>query len=363
MRAPRSFPTRRQVLAGALSMALLTMAACGGDAGEPAAAAPADAPAAVDGADGPGEVELSLVGFAVPKAANDAIQSKFAETPEGDGVTWVESYGASGDQSRAVAAGLDADYVHFSLEGDVTRLVDAGLVADDWNAGPTAGIVSDSVVVFVVQPGNPKGIESWDDLVAPGVGIVTPNPGSSGSARWNILAAYGHVLADGGSEAEAEAFVTALFENIVALPGSGRDATTAFLEGTGDVLLSYENEAILARQNGEDIDYIVPDTTLLIENPGAVLVEADPRAQAWLDFVLSPVGQAEFARLGFRPVIDGVDVGTVEGANDPEDPFPTPARLLTIAEQFGGWPEANAKYFDPDTGLVTAIQTATGRSS
>lgn len=329
-----------------IAAAALLLSACGGGAD----------------ASGNDAVELSLVGFAVPKAANDAIQAEFAETEEGADVTWTESYGASGDQSRAVEAGLEADYVHFSLEGDVTRLVDAGLVADDWNAGPTGGMVSDSVVVFVVRPGNPEGIESWDDLVEPGVDIVTPNPGSSGSARWNILAAYGHALADGASDADADAFVTDLFENIVALPGSGRDATTAFLSGTGDVLLSYENEAILARQNGEEIEYVVPDTTLLIENPGAVLVDAAPEATAWLDFVLTVEAQAEFARLGFRPVIDGVDVGTVEGANDPADPFPVPSRLLTI-DDFGGWPAANATYFDPETGRVTSIQTATGTGS
>jgi sulfate/thiosulfate-binding protein len=332
-----------------LTASALLLSACGGGAD----------------ASGSDSIELSLVGFAVPKAANDAIQAKFAETDEGADVTWTESYGASGDQSRAVEAGLEADYVHFSLEGDVTRLVDAGLVADDWDDGPTGGMVSDSVVVFVVRPGNPEGIDSWGDLVAPGVDIVTPNPGSSGSARWNILAAYGHALADGGTDADADAFVTALFENIVALPGSGRDATTAFLSGTGDVLISYENEAILARQNGEEVDYVVPDTTLLIENPGAVLVEAPPEATAWLDFVLTVEAQAEFARLGFRPVVDGVDgvdVGTVEGANDPADPFPVPARLLTI-DDFGGWSEANATYFDPETGRVTAIQTATGTGS
>ena len=350
MRNPRS------ILVGVTVAALLTTAACGGDADGQTVDAD-------DGSGGAAPVELSLVGFAVPKAANNAIQARFAETPAGEGVTWVESYGASGDQSRAVAAGLEADYVHFSLEGDVTRLVEAGLVAEDWNAGPTRGIVSDSVVVLVVRPGNPKGIESWDDVVEPGVEIVTPNPGSSGSARWNILAAYGHVLANGGSEADADAFVTRMFENIVALPGSGRDATTAFLSGTGDVLLSYENEAILARQNGEDLEYVVPDTTLLIENPGAVLIDAHPKATDWLEFVLTPDAQTEFAKLGFRPVVDGVDVGTVEGANDPGNPFPAPTNLLTIGEQFGGWPAANTKYFDPDTGLVTAIQARTGTAS
>jgi sulfate transport system substrate-binding protein len=360
----------RPIFLGVLSVALVA-SACGSDAGESGGAADAAEPAAdavaSDSAAEPAadaaDVELSLVGFAVPKAANNAIQAKFAETPEGRGVSWVESYGASGDQSRAVEAGLDADYVHFSLEGDVTRLVDAGLVAEDWNAGPTGGMVSDSVVVLVVRPGNPKGIDSWDDLIEPGVEIVTPNPGSSGSARWNILAAFGHALANGGTDADAEAYVTALFENVVALPGSGRDATTAFLSGTGDVLLSYENEAILARQSGEDIEYIVPDTTLLIENPGAVLIDADPKATAWLEYVLTPEAQTEFAKLGFRPVIDGVDAGTVEGANDPADPFPAPTNLLTIGDDFGGWPEVNTAYFDPDAGRVTAIQTATGKSS
>jgi sulfate transport system substrate-binding protein len=331
--------------------AVALLAACGSDDPKESAT--------TGGADA--AVNLSLVGFAVPKAANNAIQAAFAETPEGKGVTWTESYGASGDQSRAVVAGLEADYVHFSLEGDVTRLVKEGLVAPDWNAGPTKGMVSDSVVVIVVRSGNPKHITGWDDLVADGIGIVTPNPGSSGSARWNVLAAYGHVLANGGTEDEAKAYLTSFFENTVALPGSGRDATTAFLSGTGDVLISYENEAILARQQGEDLDYIVPDETLLIENPGAVLIDADPKATAWLDFVLSPAGQTEFVKKGFRPVIDGVDGITVEGANDPADPFPTPAKLFTVGDLFGGWAAANDTYFDEDTGLVTVIQQETGK--
>lgn len=143
--------------------------------------------------------QLSLVGFAVPKAANDAAQAAFAKTDAGAGTTWTTSYGASGDQSRAVESGLDADYVHFSLTGDVTRLVDAGLVDESWDDGEHKGIVSDSVVVLVVREGNPKNIQGWDDLVRDDVSIVSPNPGSSGSARWNILAAYGSVLAKGGT--------------------------------------------------------------------------------------------------------------------------------------------------------------------
>ncbi|GGS36533.1 sulfate ABC transporter substrate-binding protein [Actinokineospora fastidiosa] len=324
----------------AVAAVLVALSACGTATG--------------DGAD----TTLSLVGFAVPKAANNAIQREWAKTPDGAGVTWQESYGASGDQSRAVAGGLPADYVHFSLEGDVTRLVDAGLVAPEWDKGPTKGIVSTSVVVIAVRAGNPKGITGWDDLVEPGLGIVTPNPGSSGSARWNILAAYGHAQAAG---LDAEDFTTRFFRNVVALPGSGRDATTAFTGGTGDVLLTYENEAILARQNGAAFDYIVPDTTLLIENPGAVLKSADPKAVEWLRFVLGPTGQTEFARTGFRPVIDGISV-EVPGANDPANPFPAPRTLQTIAADFGGWPAASERFFAAETGVITSIQRETGKS-
>lgn len=340
--------------AGVVAAAAMALSAC----------AATETPQSSGGTGGSGEaVTLSLVGYAVPKAANNAIQALWAQTEAGANVTWVESYGASGDQSRAVEAGLEADYVHFSLEGDVTRLVKAGLVDEDWNTGPTEGIVSSSLVVIAVRPGNPKGIEDWDDLIQPGIEIVTPNPGSSGAARWNILAAWGYIEANGGSEQEAIDFTTALFNNIVALPGSGRDATSAFLAGTGDVLLSYENETILARQKGEEIEYIIPSTTLRIDNPGAVLKDAHPKAKEWLEFLFTVEAQAEFAKLGFRPVIDGVEVTRVEGANDPDNPFPTPKKLLTIKGDFGGWDQANPEYFDPDNGIITTIQVETGKAS
>src|SRR3954466_8401356 len=174
------------------------------------------------GGSGSGGGRLSLVAFSVAQAPYDVLQKDFAATDAGKGVSWKSSYGASGDQSRAVESGAAADYVHFSLEGDVTRLVDAGLVAKDWDQGPTKGIVSRSVVVFVVRKGNPKHITTWDDLVKPGVGIVSPNPGSSGSAKWNILAAYGQVLAQGGTKAEAKTYLTKFFQNVVTLPASGR---------------------------------------------------------------------------------------------------------------------------------------------
>ncbi|MGD9755293.1 MAG: extracellular solute-binding protein, partial [Acidimicrobiia bacterium] len=200
------------------------------------------------------------------------------------------------------------------------------------------------------------------DLVRPGIEIVTPNPASSGAARWNALAAYGQAIAAGGSDAEATGYLTALFGNVVALPNSSRDATTAFLGGTGDVLMAYENEAILARQNGERFDYVIPDTTIRIENPGAVLIDAPPEATAWLDFVLGPVGQQQFARKGFRPVIDGVDVGTVDGANDPADPFPAVERLLTVADDFESWPALSTRFFDERDGIVTRIIASSGKA-
>jgi len=239
---------------------------------------------------------LSIVGYAVPEAANKAIIAEWNKTEEGRGVRFRTSYGASGDQSRAVVAGLKADYVHFSVTSDVTRLVDAGLVDESWDDGPNKGIVSSSIVVLAVREGNPKNIQGWDDLIKPGVSIVTPNPASSGAARWNALAAWGHITGNGGTDEQAEEFVTKLFANVVSLPGSGRDATTTFLSGTGDVLLAYENEAILATQNGEKFDWVVPQTTILIENPGAVLKNAHPKAQSFLNFVLSP---AVMEKLGF----------------------------------------------------------------
>lgn len=308
------------------------------------------------------EDTINIVGFAVPEAANKAIAAEFTKTDAGKDVTFRSSYGASGDQSRAVGDGLEADYVHFSVASDVTRLVDEDLVDADWDQGDNKGVVSRSVVVFGVRDGNPKNIQTWDDLVQPGVEIVTPNPASSGAARWNALAAWGQVIEDGGSEKEAGAYVDQFFANVVSLPGSGRDATQAFLSGTGDVLMAYENEAILASQQGEGFDYIIPETTLLIENPGAVLKDASPRATDWLEFVLSDEGQKQFALTGFRPIRDDVDFGgTVEGANDPSDPFPAVPNLLTVAEDFGSWSELSTKFFDEESGLVTQAIAKSGK--
>jgi sulfate transport system substrate-binding protein len=227
-------------------------------------------------------------------------------------------------------------------------------VAEGWDSGPTKGIISDSVVVIVVRPGNPKGIEGWDDLIKPGIQIVTPDPASSGSAKWNILAAYTHVLKNGGTEDQAKAYLTAYYKNIVAKPSSGAQATATFLNGTGDVLISYESEAIGGRQKGDKFDYLVPAESMLIETPAAVTTGASPVAEDFLAYAESDAGQKIFASKGFRPAVQGVDPGKVEGANDPAHPYPTVAKLATIAE-LGGWSEVNKKYFDKDTGIVTQI--------
>jgi sulfate/thiosulfate-binding protein len=315
------------------------------------------------GASGSGSESLSLVGFSILEQANKQVISDFNQTGDGKDVTFKQSYGASGDQARAVIGGQKADIVHLSLEPDVQKLVDEKLVADDWKSTPSQGILTQSVVVIVVRPGNPKNIQTWEDLVKPGVKIITPNPASSGSAKWNILAAYGHVLADGGSEADASAYLTKFFGNVEALPGSGRDATTAFQSGQGDVLLSYENEAILARQSGTEFDYVVPPETLLIQNPGAVTTDASAKAKKFLTYLTGKEAQTDYAEQGFRPLDDSIKV-EVEGANEPSDPFPAPSKkLLTIDEDFGGWSEANAKFFDENDGLVTKIQKATGKES
>jgi sulfate/thiosulfate transport system substrate-binding protein len=304
---------------------------------------------------GGGGGTINLVAYSVPKPAYDALGAAFAKTTDGKGATVHGSYGPSGSQSKAVLAGQKADYVAFSVEPDLTKLVPTKVDAD-WNTGSTKGLVSDSVVAIVVRKGNPKHITGWDDLIKPGIKIVTPDPASSGSAKWNILAAYAHVLSQGGSEADARTYLTAFFKHVVSRASSGAVATTQFTSGTGDVLISYENEAISTRAKGAAIDYIVPDQSVLIENPAAVTKKAPKVAKQFLDFVESEKGQEIFASNGFRPVLPGAKIGTVKGANDPSNPFPKVKQLTTISD-LGGWKVVNDKFFGDD-GIVTKIEAS-----
>jgi sulfate/thiosulfate transport system substrate-binding protein len=301
---------------------------------------------------------VNLVAYSVPKPAYDALTTAFNQTSQGQGVKITASYGPSGTQATAVTNGQKADFVNFSVGSDMSKLV-PGKVAEGWNSGPTKGIISDSIVVIVVRPGNPKGIKSWDDLIKPGIQVVTPDPASSGSAKWNVLAAYSHVLKSGGTEAQAQTYLTSFFKNVVAKPSSGAQATSTFLNGTGDALISYESEAIGGRQKGDKFDYVVPDSSFLIETPAAVTSNASQAAKDFLAFAESAQGQKIFASKGFRPAVQGVAPGTVEGANDPANPYPTVAKLSTIAD-LGGWSTVNKKYFDKNDGIVTKIEGSVG---
>jgi sulfate/thiosulfate-binding protein len=299
--------------------------------------------------------QLNLVGFAVVKSAYDELGAAFAKTEAGRGVTFKGSYGASGAQSRAVVAGQKADVVALSLTPDMDNIVTAGLIDPSWSSGPDRGIVSRSVVVIAVRKGNPKGVKGWADLVRPGMGIVTADPGTSGSAKWNLMAAYTQALGPGKDAAAAKAYLGSFVKNVVSWNVSGRTATDAFVKGTGDVLVSYENEVIAARAAGVDLDYVVPDTTVLIENPAAVTRTAPPQAAAFLAFLRSAEGQTILGRKGFRPIDDAVKVTDVKGAGDPANPFPAVANLVTVAD-LGGWPTVNATLFDKQSGLVAELR-------
>ena len=333
--------------AGWLVLGLIALAAagCGGSS---------TASGGGGGEDGSGG-KLTLVAYSTPEEAYKELIPAFNKTPEGKGVGFDQSYAASGEQSRAVEGGLPADVVEFSLEPDMTRLVDAGLVDKGWNQNKYKGMVTDSVVVFMVRKGNPKNIKSWDDLVTGDVEVIEPNPFTSGGAKWNIMAGYGAQLAEGKTPEQAKEYLSKLFENVSVLDKSARESLQTFSSGKGDVLLGYENEAILAQHQGEELDYIVPDETLLIENPVAVVNESkDPKlAQSFVDFLYTPKAQEIFAGKGYRPVVEGT-----AGAEE----FPTPAKLFEITK-FGGWGKVNDEFFDPEKGVVAGIFQSQGKST
>jgi sulfate/thiosulfate-binding protein len=296
---------------------------------------------------------LTLVAYSTPQEAYEEIIPAFGETPEGDGVSFDQSYASSGEQSRAVEAGLPASVVAFSLAPDMDRLVEAGLVPEDWASDAHKGMATDSVVVFAVRKGNPKGIKSWDDLVREDVEVITPNPFTSGGARWNLMAAYGAQLEQGKSEQEAVDFLRKVLENTSVQDKSARESLQTFSGGKGDVLIAYENEAITAQQKGEELDYVIPDETILIENPIAVTTDAPPAAQAFVDFLRTPTAQRIFGEKGYRPIDEKVFA---------EFDYPQPASLFTI-EEVGGWDEVMTKFFDRENGIVAKIEADLGVST
>jgi sulfate transport system substrate-binding protein len=307
------------------------------------------------GSGGGKKVQLALVAYSTPQAAFQQLIKAFQKTPAGKNITFTQSYGASGDQSRAVASGLKADVVDFSLEPDVTRLVKAGLVASDWNSNPQHGFITDSVVTITTRKGNPKNLKTWTDLIKPGIQVITPNPSTSGGARWNILAGYGAASNKGANQPAGVAYLQSLLKNVPVQDDSGRKALQTFVGGKGDAVITYENEAIFAQQKGQPVDYTIPDSTILIENPIAVTKNSThpAEAKAFVDFLYSAAGQAIWVKNGYRPTVAGVP-----GA----DKFPKPAGLFTIKD-LGGWDKVTTDFFDPQKGIVTGIEKSLGVST
>ena len=296
-------------------------------------------------------VTLSLVAYSTPQAAYQDIIKAFQKTTAGKHIKFTQSYGASGDQSRAVAAGQKADIVAFSLEPDITRLVTAKLVDPSWNANQYKGFVTDSVVVIATRKGNPKGIKSWADLTRPGVSVISPNPFTSGGARWNVMAAYGAVSGKGADKTAGVNYLQSLFPQIAVQDNSARASLQTFVGGKGDAMIAYENDSIFAQQNHQPIDYTIPDSTILIENPVAVTTNsAHPaEAKAFLDFLYTPAAQKIYADNGYRPVVQGA------GGRS----FTTPSGLFTIND-LGGWTAVTKEFFDPSTGIVAGIEQKLG---
>jgi sulfate transport system substrate-binding protein len=310
---------------------------------------------AVAGASGK-DVKLSLVAYSTPREAYAKLIPMFQATPAGDGVSFTQSYGASGDQARAVQAGLKTDIVALSLAPDVDQLVKAGLVDAKWNRHSYRGMVTDSVVVFAVRDGNPKKIRSWDDLLERGVQVITPNPFTSGGARWNVMAAYGAWLKLGKTKAQARAKLLQLFQHVAVQDKSARDSLNTFLSGKGDVLLTYENEAIAARLAGQKVQYVIPRSTILIENPIAVTKTSDnkDKANAFVRFLKTPAAQQVFADRGYRPIVK-----SVLEANRKK--FPVRPGQFTIDQLgLGGWTKVQKDFFDPDKSVMAAIEKTVG---
>jgi sulfate/thiosulfate transport system substrate-binding protein len=355
MRTP--FRAGRRLFTRAGALALVTavgagaaLAGCGGSSDTSGGSSGSSS-----GGSSGGGTQLALVGYSTPKKAYGALTDAFAQTSGGEGVTFSQSFGASGSQSRAVDSGQPADVVAFSTTPDMTRLVDDGIVAKDWDANPAKGMSSDSVVVMVVRKGNPKHITGWSDLIKSGIDVITPNPSTSGSARWNILAGYGAMLKEGKTPAEALDYVkTLLTKNVSVQDSSASAALQTFTSGKGDVLLDYESDAIAAQKAGDSIQYLIPKQTLLIETPIAVTSKTKhaTQAKAFLDYQWSKAGQTIWAQQGYRPVLQSV-------AKQFTKEFPTPPQLFTIA-YLGGWSKVKDQFFDPDNGSITKIEQDAG---
>jgi sulfate/thiosulfate-binding protein len=302
------------------------------------------------------DTKLTLVAYSTPREAYAKLIPAFQKTAAGKDVSFSQSYGASGEQARAVQNGLGADVVMFSLEPDMTSLVQAGLVDKGWNKGFYKGMVTNSVVVFVVRDGNPEKIKTWNDLLKPGIEVITPNPFTSGGARWNVMAAYGAWRKNGKTHKQAVANLEKLFRHVSVQDKSARESLQTFVAGKGDVLLAYENEAALARKNGQPVQYVIPRSTILIENPVAVVNKTShPReAYAFVSYLRTPAAQEIFAENFYRPVVKSV-------ARRFTRRFPARPGLFRIDQLgLGGWAKVQREFFDVRRGIFAEIQRKVG---
>jgi sulfate transport system substrate-binding protein len=303
--------------------------------------------------------QISLVAYSTPREAYAKLIPMFQKTAQGDGVSFKQSYAASGEQTRAVKAGLEADIVALSLAPDVDELVSAGLVDAKWKKQSYKGMVTDSLVVFVVRDGNPKKIKGWNDLLRKDIEVITPNPFTSGGARWNIMAAYGAWRKLGKSDKQAQANLLKLWKNVAVQDTSARAALNTFNSGKGDVMLAYENEALFARTQGLNLQFVIPKQTILIENPIAVTKTSDAKdaSNAFLRFLRTPEAQQVFADNGYRPVLKSV-------LEKNRKKFPVRPGEFTIDQLgLGGWTKVQKRFFDPKNSIMARFQRAVGGST
>lgn len=344
----------------------VAIAACsGGSNNSTAGSSPGASPASSTTASKGGDVELTIVGYAAPKAAHDAIITKFTEQWKKDHnqtVTFKQSYGGSGTQTRAVIDGLEADVVHLALAGDTNKLVKAGLINADWNKRvPNDGTVAKSVVAIITRQGNPKNIKSFTDLTRDDVKWITANPKTSGGARWNFLALWNSAIKAGGDDAKAQAFVTKAFQNVAVLTKDARESTDAFSkQGQGDALLNYENEVLLAKDKGDQLEYVIPDVNVSIDTPIAVVDKNVDKhgtreiAEAFVKYMFTPEAQQEFVKVGYRPVDE-----QLAKQKEVTDKYPDVKTLGTVAN-YGGWDTVQKKFFE-DGAVFDQIEASTKR--
>ncbi|PMB04143.1 sulfate-binding protein [Fischerella thermalis CCMEE 5205] len=352
---------------GFLSLALVgvslsvAIASCSGGNGNGAADNPTANPVAAG--NNKQDVEITLVSFAVTRAAYDTILPKFVEKwkqEHNQNVSFNSSYGGSGSQTRAVIDGLEADIVHLALALDTQKIEKAGLIEPGWEKElPNNAVVSRSVAALITRPGNPKNIKTWADLEKGDLKVITADPKTSGVARWNFLALWNSVMKTGGGEDKALDYVTKVYSNVPILTKDAREATDAFAkQGQGDVLINYENEAILAQQKGEKVDYVVPDVNISIDNPIAVVDKNVDKhgtrevAEAFVQYLFTPEAQQEFAKLGFRPLDEAVAQNKELKAL--ADKY-TKVNNLGNVQDYGGWAEVQTKFFE-DGAVFDQIQ-------